>query len=72
MLERYSIIGNIAAIQDYLMDASIDAGNEGKTVECLALAGASGLIDGIEAASLVIGGSLLALGAYYSIKSKFE
>lgn len=72
MLERYSIMGNIATIQDYLMEASIDAGNEGKTVKCLALAGASGLIDGIEAASLVIGGSLLALGAYCSIKSKFE
>lgn len=72
MLERYSIIGNVATIQDYLMDASIDAGNEGKTVKCLALAGASGLIDGIEVASLVIGGTLLVFGAYCNIKSKFE
>ena len=72
MLERYSLISNIGAFQDYLMDASLDAGNEGKTVKCLALAAASGLIDGVEAASLVIGGSLIGLCAYYSIKSKFE
>lgn len=72
MLERYSMMGNIAAIQDYLMDAAIEAGNDGKTVKCIALGGAAGVIDGIEAASLIIGGSLLTLGAYYSIKSKFE
>ncbi len=72
MLERYSLISNIGAVQDYLMDASYDAGNEGKTVKCVALAAASGLIDGFEAGSLVIGSSLVGLWAYYTIKSKFE
>ncbi len=72
MLERYSMISNIGAIQDYLMDTAVDASMEDKQVKSIALSALAGAIDGFELVSLATGAGLITLAAYLKIKSKFE
>lgn len=68
MIERYSLMSNIAALQDWMYEEGSDQWDDGHYVKGAALTFASGAIDGAELACLALGAALVGLGVYCSIK----
>lgn len=68
MLERYSVMSNVAALQDWMFEKGSDQWDDGHYVKGAALSFAAGAIDGVELACLSLGLAFVGLGIYCSIK----
>lgn len=68
MIERYSVMSNIAALQDWMFEEGSNQLDDGHYVKGCALTFGAGAIDGFEIACLSLGLAFVGLGVYCKIK----